>query len=86
MKLEQGKKVALEAEGSAIDTMNQLRIQRDVLDRASSNNREIGDGLSQGHRVLNNITRRNIQNKLILFGIAILLIGTIVFLTYIKLS
>ena len=86
IRLEQGKKMALEAEGSAIDTMNQLKIQRETLDRAIVNNREIGDGLSQGHRVLNNIARKSIQNKLIMFGIAILLISTIVVLVYIKLS
>ena len=76
----------MEAEGIAIDTSNQLRIQRDILERATANNREIGDHLSQGHRVLNIMTRRSIQNKLIMFGIAILLISTIVFLIYIKLS
>ena len=86
IRLEQGKKMALEAEGSAIDTMNQLKIQRETLDRAIVNNREIGDGLSQGHRFLNNIARKSIQNKLIMFGIAILLISTIVVLVYIKLS
>lgn len=86
MKLEQGKRSALEAEGIAIETMNQLKNQREVIDRAIGNNREIGDGLSQGHRILNNITRRNIQSKLIMFGIAILLVSTIIFLVYIKLS
>ncbi|OMJ85451.1 hypothetical protein SteCoe_13209 [Stentor coeruleus] len=86
MKLEQGKKAALEAESAAIESMNQLKGQRDVLERVIVNNREIGDNLSQGHRIINSITRRNIQNKLILFGIAIILIGAIVFLVYIKLS
>ena len=86
MKLEQGKRSALEAEGIAIETMNQLKNQREVIDRAIGNNREIGDELSQGHRILNNITRRNIQSKLIMFGIAILLVSTIIFLVYIKLS
>lgn len=86
MRLEQGKKAALEAEGSAIDAMGQLKGQREILERAVVNNREIGDQLSQGHRVINNIARRNIQNKLIMFGVAILLVSTIVFLIYIKLS
>jgi hypothetical protein len=86
MRLEQGKKAALDAEGSAIEAMGQLKGQREILERAVVNNREIGDQLSQGHRVINNIARRNIQNKLIMFGVAIILVSTIVFLIYIKLS
>lgn len=66
--------------------MNQLKVQRETLDRAIVNNREVADSLSQGHRILNNMNRRSIQNKLIMFGIAILLISTIVFLVYIKLA
>ena len=86
IRLEQGKKAALEAEGSAIDTMNQLRGQREVLEKAVVVNREVSDNLSQGHRILNSISRRSIQNKLIMFGVAILLILAIVFLIYLKLS
>lgn len=86
MRLEQGKKAALEAESAAIESMSQLKGQRDVLERAIVNNREVGDNLSQGHRIINSIARKNIQNKLIMFGIAIILVGAIVFLVYIKLS
>ena len=53
---------------------------------AVQNNREIGDNLSQGTRILNGMIRKNVQNKLIMFGIAALLIVGIIVLVYIKLS
>ena len=85
-KLEEAKRAGYEAEGYAVQSMNELRIQRDKLDNAVQNNREIGDNLSQGTRILNGMIRKNVQNKLIMFGIAALLIVGIIVLVYIKLS
>jgi vesicle transport through interaction with t-SNAREs protein 1 len=85
-KLEEAKRAGYSAEGYAVQSMNELKGQREKLEHAIQNNREISDNLSQGTRILNNMIRRNIQNKLIMFGIAFLLICAIVFLIYMKLS
>lgn len=85
-KLEEAKRAGYEAEGYAVQSMNELRVQRDKLENAVQNNREIGDNLSQGTRILNGMIRRNVQNKLIMFGIAALLIVGIIVLVYVKLS
>jgi len=66
--------------------MNELKGQREKLEHAMENNREVGDNISQGTRILNSMIRRNVQNKLIMFGIAGLLICSIVVLIYMKLS
>ena len=85
-KLEEAKRAGYSAEGYAIQSMNELKGQREKLEHSIQNNRDISDNISQGTRILNNMIRRNIQNKLVMFGIAFLLICAIVFLVYIKLS
>lgn len=85
-KLEEAKRAGYSAEGYAVQSMNELKGQREKLEHAIQNNREISDNLSQGTRILNSMIRRNIQNKLVMFGIAFLLICAIVFLIYMKLS
>jgi vesicle transport through interaction with t-SNAREs protein 1 len=85
-KLEEAKRAGYEAESYAVQSMNELKGQRDKLEHAIQNNRDIGDNLSQGSRILNGMIRRNVQNKLIMFGIAALLIVAIVVLVYIKLT
>lgn len=85
-KLEEAKRAGYEAESYAVQSMNELKGQRDKLEHAIQNNRDIGDNLSQGTRILNGMIRRNVQNKLIMFGIAALLIVAIVVLVYIKLT
>lgn len=85
-KLEEAKRAGFEAEGYAVQSMNELKLQRDKLEHAVQNNRDIGDNLSQGARILNSMIKRNVRNKLILFGIAALLIVAIIVLVYVKLS
>lgn len=83
-KLHEGVRVALEVEGVAIDTMNQLKVQRDKITHASANAREVSDNLSQGNRLINTMTKRAFTNKLITLGLIGLLIGAIGLVLYFK--
>lgn len=83
-KLQEGVRVALEVEGVAIDTMNQLKIQRDKINHASGGAREVSDNLSQGNRLINTMTKRAFTNKLIMLGLVGLLLLAIGLVLYFK--
>ncbi|CAG9326559.1 unnamed protein product [Blepharisma stoltei] len=83
-RLENGKKVALETEGIAIDTMTSLKAQRDVIANSTTGAREISRDLGKSNNLINTMQRRSIANKLIMFGIIFLLIATIGVVVYEK--
>jgi len=83
-KLHEGVRVALEVEGVAIDTMNQLKVQRDKINHAAGGAREVSDNLSQGNRLINTMTKRAFTNKLIMLGLVALLLLAIGLVLYFK--
>ena len=85
-KLEQGKRTALEAEGVAIETMKNLQGQREQLERASYNNRDIADNLSRSNKLITTMTKRAIANKAIMFGVIALMVLLMIFIVYMKVS
>jgi vesicle transport through interaction with t-SNAREs protein 1 len=86
LKLDQGKRLALEAEGVAIDTMNNLKMQREQIYRTSNNVREIGENLGKSNRLITTMTRRAMTNKLTMIGIIALLVLAICVVFYLKIS
>lgn len=83
-RLESGKRVALEAEGTAIDTMNILKVQRDQLSKANTGAREISRDLGKSNHLINTMNRRNVANRLIMIGVFVFLIVTLAVVFYEK--
>ena len=86
LKLNQGKRLALEAEGIAIDTMNNLKVQREQIYKTSNNVQEIGENLGKSNRILTTMTRRAMTNKLTMIGIILMLVLAICIVFYLKIS
>lgn len=82
----EARRCALEAEGTAISTLTELRGQREKLQRSMMKNREIHEELYQGNRLLSLMQNRAIQTKLMMYGIFIMLICMVVVLLYLRIA
>ncbi|CAG9317311.1 VTI1_2 [Blepharisma stoltei] len=82
----EAKKYALEAENSSIEALSELKNQRETIQRSIQRNREVNENLTKGNRLISLMQSRAIQNKLIVYGIMILLSACLMFLVYMKAS
>ncbi|CAG9330707.1 unnamed protein product [Blepharisma stoltei] len=83
-RLEQGKKMALESESIAINTMTTLKMQREQIYRASYGAQDISENLGKSNKMIAAMHRRALTNKMIMIAIIILLVMTIVVVFYMK--
>jgi vesicle transport through interaction with t-SNAREs protein 1 len=81
-KLENGYKMILETEETGQNILSDLFGQREQLQRARERLRETNLNLGKSSRIVGEMTRRLMQNKLILFGICAVLILFVVFIIY----
>ena len=86
MILKNTNRMAQETEGTGIAIMGDLRQQREVILQSRSHIDRIDGNLSQSQRVLTQMSRRILTNKIILAGTALILSLTLLLLLFIKLK
>ena len=86
MKLESSRKIALEAESTAIETMTNLRGQRETIKRASMGVQGISSNLTKSNKIITTMTRRAIANKIVMLIVIILILAAIGIVIYVKVS
>jgi myosin heavy subunit len=84
--LDLSKKLSLESESIASNTMVVLRNQRNQLQKSKTNAKEINENISKSNRAINSMTRHSMTNKLIMVLIIFLLILSILLIGFIKLT
>ena len=86
MKIAEGLGIAREAENQAIGTMNELNKNRQTISHAMNGARQVDDNLAKGNRVITSMTRRALQNKIVMFAVVLLLLCAIGAVIYVKMS
>eukprot|EP01016_Furgasonia_blochmanni_P018733 TRINITY_DN2117_c0_g1_i4.p1 TRINITY_DN2117_c0_g1~~TRINITY_DN2117_c0_g1_i4.p1 ORF type:complete len:273 (-),score=52.99 TRINITY_DN2117_c0_g1_i4:310-1128(-) len=83
-KLEDIKKIAYETENIAIDTSNNLKMQRDVIVKANNTAKDIESNLKQTDRLTSELSWGQLKIKITLIFLAFLLFVVIIVLTLAK--
>ena len=81
--LDNGFRMVLETEETGKNILSDLFSQRETMERARYRMRDINSNLGKSSRVVGAMTRKILQNKIILFGMCALLILTVIFIIYI---
>lgn len=81
--LDNGFRMVLETEETGKNILSDLFSQRETMERARDRMRDINSNLGKSSRVVGAMTRKILQNKIILFGMCALLILTVIFIIYI---
>lgn len=81
-KLSAGYKVAIETENVGADILNSLHSQRQTITRTRERLRNTDDDLSKSSRILTGMIRRLMQNRLVLYGVFVLLVIVIILAIY----
>jgi hypothetical protein len=85
MQIEDGKKIALDIEESAIHTMRDMKRYSETLEKASKNASDARSNLNKSNAVINRLTRRSYTNKFILGFVVIVLLVSIAVIVYYRL-
>lgn len=80
--LENGYRMVLESEETGKNILSDLFSQRETVERARDRLRDTNSNLGKSSRVVGAMTKRLVQNKLILFGMCFLLLLFVVFIIY----
>ncbi|CAF0881666.1 unnamed protein product [Brachionus calyciflorus] len=80
--LENGYRMVLESEETGKTILSDLFGQREQMQRSRDRLREVNMNLGKSSRVVGAMTRKALQNKLILIGLCAFLILTVVFVLY----
>jgi len=80
--LERGYKIVLETEETGNNILSDLFGQREQISRSRDRLREANQNLGKSSRIVGDMARRLIQNKIILFGICALLLLFLIFVIY----
>ena len=80
--LENGYRMVLESEETGKNILTDLFGQREQMTRARDRLREVNSNLGKSSRVVGAMTRKALQNKLILIGMTGFLILTVIFVIY----
>lgn len=83
-RIAQGRQTLLETEELGVNILQDLHSQRQTILRARDTLHEADDNISRARRVLATMSRRLMTNKLLMFGIAALLLGSIILVLYYK--
>ncbi|XP_039273078.1 vesicle transport through interaction with t-SNAREs homolog 1A-like [Styela clava] len=81
-RLEAGYRIAVETEKIGQDVIDNLHRDRETIGRTRTRLREGDDHLGKSSRILNSMTRRIIQNRLITFGVVIFMLIVIIVVIY----
>ena len=82
--LDRSHRMALEAEQAGADVLNDLRRQREQIERANRNLQDTDQDLDRSNRILRTMLRRVAANRMISTAIVILLIIAILTVLYYK--
>eukprot|EP00389_Voromonas_pontica_P010942 GDKH01016693.1.p1 GENE.GDKH01016693.1~~GDKH01016693.1.p1 ORF type:complete len:224 (+),score=27.03 GDKH01016693.1:195-866(+) len=82
--LRMANRVALETEEVAMGTVTELRGQREQIGRMRANMGTVSSNLDTARQLVNNMSRRAVQNKAMLYGVSALLVLTILYILYAK--
>lgn len=84
--LDRGYRIVLETEETGNNILSDLFGQREQITRSRDRMREANKNLGKSSRIVGDMARRLIQNKLILFGICALLFFFVIFMIYYAIS
>ena len=80
--LENGYRIVLESEEAGKNILSDLFSQREQMERSRDRLREINSNLGKSSRIVTAMTRKILQNKIILFGLCAFLIVFVLFVIY----
>ena len=80
--LENGYRIVLESEETGKNILSDLFSQREQMERSRDRLREINSNLGKSSRIVTAMTRKILQNKIILFGFCVFLIVFVLFVIY----
>lgn len=83
-RIKAGKQQLLETEELGTDIMRQLHSQRETIIHARDTLHGADDNITKSRKVLSSMARRFFQNKLIMYGIILMLISAISLIIYFK--
>lgn len=81
--LDNGYRMILESEETGKNILSDLFSQRETVERARDRLRDVNANLGKSSRVVGAMTKRLMQNKIVLFGMCVLLFLFVVFMIYI---
>jgi len=81
-KIDDSYRITVESEGIGADVLENLSQQRDTLNRARERMREADTNLSRSNKIISQMTRRILQNRLILIIVAVLMMFSLLLLVY----
>ena len=84
MTLQEGKKLALEIEDTALSTMRDMEHFTHTLETANKNTQDARSNLSRSNKIINRLTRRSFTNKFILTVIVVVLVASIGIIVYFR--
>jgi len=85
-RITQGRQTLLETEELGVSILQDLHRQRETIVGARENLHDADDAVGRARKVLTSMSRRAVQNKLIMVGIIVMLIAAICVVLYLKLS
>jgi vesicle transport through interaction with t-SNAREs protein 1 len=80
--LENGYRMVLESEETGKNILSDLFSQRETVERARDRLREANNNLGKSSRVVGAMARRLVQNKIILFGMCVIMFILVVLVIY----
>lgn len=80
--LENGYRIVLESEEAGKNILSDLFSQREQMERSRDRLREINTNLGKSSRIVTAMTRKILQNKIVLFGLCAFLIVFVLFVIY----
>lgn len=80
--LENGYRIVLESEETGKNILSDLFSQREQMERSRDRLREVNSNLGKSSRIVTAMTRKILQNKVILFGLCAFLVVFVLFVIY----
>merc|ERR1711907_259736 len=82
--IRQSKQTLLETEELGVSILQDLHRQRETIVHARDTLHGVDDNITKSRKILSVMARRIMQNKAIMYGIILLLVGSIGMLVYFK--
>lgn len=83
-RIQQGRAQLLETEELGVGILQDLHRQRETITHAHDTLHGVDDNISRARRTLASMSRRVLTNKLVMFGIILLLLASIILVVYFK--
>lgn len=83
-KLQEGIRIGLETEGSAVETLKELNSQKDTIEKAQLRTGTMSDNLRKSNTIINRMTSRARKNLIIIAAVIVLLVCAIGMVIYFK--